>query len=236
MWILVGLAALALTGCGASTPVKVDSQAMSGIRTVAIIKATEPREYTVINKGSPAGAMGGVGGALIALDAQKNQKGLLGALARTKFSFADQLTADLEAALQAKGYKTKVVAVQRGEPHKLLGDYANLMTSDVDAVLDVATKGVGYATQHWMNSAFWRPEAYIQVGLYTRGAGAPVYEETFMYGYHNAFLSATDLDAPEAYRFPNKEAMEAAGDKVLIDGLKDASKAITTQVATKLAR
>lgn len=235
IWILVVLAASALAGCAASTPVKVDSQAMSGIRTVAIVKAPEPREYTVINKGSLTAAMGAVGGAAIALEAQKNQKGFLGALARTKFSFADQLTADLEAALQARGYKTRVVAVQRGEPHKLLGDYASMTTPDVDAVLDVATKGVGYATQHWMNSAFWRPEAYVQVGLYARG-GAPVYEETFMYGYHNPLMSATDLNAPEAYRFANKEAMEAASDNTLVDGLKDASRAIATHVAAKLAQ
>jgi hypothetical protein len=168
---VTGFAVLALGGCGASVPVKVDPQAFSSIRSVAIVKAPEPREYTVIDKGGMASALGAVGGAAIALEANKNKKGLLGALARTKFSFADELTTELQMALSKRGYQTKVITAQRTEPHKLLGEYGALATSNVDAVLDVATKGVGYATQHWLNSSFWRPEAYVEVALYSRGAG-----------------------------------------------------------------
>lgn len=238
----MGLCCLALIvpllgGCGASAPVKVNSQALSEVRTVAVVKVPEPREYTVINKGSMAGALGPVGGVKIALDARKDQKGLLGALARTHFSFADQLTADLEAALKARGYDTRVVTVQREKPHQLLGKHDDQMSEGVDAVLDIANKGVGYATQHWMNSSFWRPKAYIQLGLFTRESGdSPAYQETFMYGYHNPLLSGTDLDAPETYRFKNREAMEAASDETLVNGLKDASQAIAREVAAKLAR
>jgi hypothetical protein len=106
----------------------------------------------------------------------------------------------------------------------------------VDAVLDVATKGAGYATQHWMTSPFWRPEASVEVALYSRAAGALVYDENFMYGYHNPFMSATELDAPTAYRFDNKEAMEAASDERIIGGLKDAAKAIANKVAANFAK
>jgi len=230
------LAALALSGCGASVPVKVGQQSLSGIRTVAIVKVPEPREYTVIDKGSPAGAMGAVGGAAIAMEANKNQKGLLGALARTKFSFADELTAELQATLRKLGYQTKVVSAQRSDPHKLLGEYSALTTSNDDAVLDVSTKGAGYATQHWLTSPFWRPEAHVEVALYSRNAGELVYDESFMYGYHNPFISATNLDAPVAYQFANKAAMEATSDERLISGLKDAAKAIANAVAAKFAK
>lgn len=233
---VTGFAALALGGCGASVPVKENPQAFSGLHTVAIVKIPEPREYTVVDAGSIAGAMGALGGAAIALEAHKDQKGLLGALARTKFSFADELTTELQAALRKRGYQTKVVTAQRPEPGKLLGEYDALATSNVDAVLDVATKGVGYATQHWLTSPFWRPNAHVEVALYSRGAGKLVYDETFMYGYHNPFMSATDLDAPATYHFANKAVMEAASDEQLIGGLKDAAKAIANTVAAKFSK
>lgn len=233
---LTALAALTLGGCNATAPVKPDRQTVSAIRTIAILKAPEPNEYTVIDKGSLGGAMGAVGGAAIALDANKNQKGLLGALARSRFSFADALTTELQTALRGRGYETRVVSAPRPAPHKLLGDYGALGGPGVDAVLDVATRSAGYATQHWLTSSFWRPEAAVEIGLYSRNAGALVYGGTFMYGYHNPFMSATELDAPATFRFASKDAMEAASDEQLVAGLKDAAKAIAARVATDFAR
>ena len=227
-----------LSACGVSVPIKKDSQVLTGIRTLAIVKVPEPFEYSVINRGSAATAFvgGAIGGAMMALDAQKDQKGLLGALARARFSFADQLTADLKKSLGAAGYAVKVIEVPRGNPAKFLDDHAKLMTEGADAVLDVAVTSVGYSTEHWMFSPFWRPEAWLKVGLYSKAGGEPVYAQTLMYGYHNPLATAIDLDAPAAYRFDSKEAMEAAGDNILIGGLKDASQAIAAKVAEQLAR
>ena len=231
----VAIAALGLSGCG-SAPVKVDTQALSRVHTVAIVKAPEPTQYTVINKGSLAGAFGAAGGAAIAADAEKDQKGLLGALARNKFSFAEQLTADLQGALKAKGYQTRLVTAKREKPGDMLKEHTSLMGTGVDAVLDVAMLNVGYSTENWMTSPFWRPEARVEVALYARGGTSALYDETFMYGYHNPFMSATNLDAPEQYHFKNKEDMEGAGDKVLVGGLKDAANAIAQAVANKLTK
>lgn len=224
-----------LAGCGAA-PVQVDREALAGVRTVAIIKAAEPAEYTVINKGSLMAAAGAVGGAMMALDAKRNEKGLLGALARTRFSFADQLTADLQAALKARGYATRVVSAQRDKPRDLLDSYDQVQAAGAEGILDVAIPDVGYATQHWMTSSHWRPEARVFVGLYSPPAGKVVYRETFMYGYHNPLMSGTDLDAPTTYHFGDKSAMEGADDGTLIAGLRDASKTIAERVAERLTR
>lgn len=230
------VAVLGLAGCGGTAPVRVDTQTLAMVHTVAIVKAPEPNEYTVINKGSPAAAMGALGGAAIAMQANKDQKGLLGALARKKFSFADQLTTDLQKTLQQKGYKTKVVVVKRESGRDLLKDHNALMAQGIDAVLDVATMEVGYSTEHFMFSPFWRPEARVEVGLFPRGGDKAAYDETFMYGYHNPLMSGTDLDAPDKYHFNSRDEMEAAADDTLIGGLKDASMTIAQTVADKLAR
>lgn len=236
-WFVVMVAAVsALSACGGSVPIKKDSQALAGIRTLAIVKVPEPYEYSVINRGSMAAGFGAIGGAMMALEAQKDQQGLLGALARTRFSFADQLTADLKKSLGAAGYSVKVIEVPRSNPAKFLDDHAKLITDGADAVLDVAVSSVGYSTEHWMFSPFWRPEAWLKVALYSKAGEEPVYAQTLMYGHHNPLVTAIDLDAPTAYRFDNKEAMETAGDNTLIGGLKDASQAIATKVAEQLAR
>lgn len=227
------VAAFALSGCS-SAPAKVDSQALGSVHTVAIIKAPEPARYTVFNWGSPAAAFGALGGAFVASSANKDMKGLQGALAREKFSFGKQLTSDLEKALKADGYKVRLITVKRESPAKLLKKHLDLMAHGVDAVLDVATMNVGYVTENWLTSPFWRPEARVEVALYGRAGTAPIYDQTYMYGYHNIFMSATNLDAPKQYRFKSKEAMESAGDRVLVGGLKDAANTIAQAVATKL--
>lgn len=225
---------LALSACGGSVPIKKDSQALTGIHTVAIVKVPEPLEYSVVNRGSAASALGGVGGAIIGIEAHMNQKGLLGALARTHFSFSDQLTADLQKSLEAAGYTVKVIDAPHDNPARLLKDHVKLLTKDTDAVLDVAVSSVGYSTEHWMFSPFWRPQAWLEVALYRKTSEEPVYDQTYMYGYHNVLVHAIDLDAPAAYHFDNKEAMTAASDSTLIGGLKDAAQAVAAKVAEQL--
>lgn len=226
---------LMLVGCGAA-PVQVDREALAGIRTIAIIEAPEPAQYTVINKGSPLAGAGAIGGAFMAMSARKDEKGLLGAMARTQFSLRDQLMRDLQATLRARGYQTRVVNVQREKPGALLDDYANLPVEGAEGILDVVIANAGYATQHWMTSSHWRPEARVFVGLYSRPSAKVVYRETFMYGYHNPLMSGTNVDAPETYRFADKAAMEASDDPTLVGGLKDASKSIAGRIADQLTR
>ena len=230
------LTVLALIGCGASAPTKIDAATLAGIDTIALISVSGPAEYTVINKGSLAAAGGAIGGAMIGAAAEADQPGLVGALSRNRFSFSEQLTADLKAALEARGYKVTVIQVPREKIGQPLKDFASISAGGAQAVLDVAVTNAGYATQHWMNSAFWRPEARVEVNLYSRPASKLVYEEAYMYGYHNPFMGAVDIDAPEQYRFANKELMDAASDDVLIGGLRDASLQIAAQIASKLAR
>lgn len=207
----------------------------SQINTVAIIHVPEPTEIVVMGKGSLAMAFGAIGAAAVAVDAHTNQKGLLGAITRTKFSFADQLTQDLSAALAARGLKTLLVSADRkGRPDKLLEDYSAIQATGAEAILDVSMVALGYATEHFLFSPHWRPEAHVRVLLVSRVASQPLYEERIMYGLHNPLMSAAKLDAPKQYQFADQDAMDAADDATLIGGLQDASKAIAAHVAKNM--
>ena len=206
----------------------------SPINTVAIIRVPEPTEIVVMGKGSLVLAFGAIGALAVIADTM-NQKGLFGAISRTKFSFADQLTQDLSAALAERGLKTqRVDADRKGRPDKLLEDYSSFQATGADAILDVSTVALGYATEHFLFSPHWRPEAHVRVALVSRASSQRLYEERIMYGLHNPFMSAAKLDAPKQYQFADQEAMDAADDATLIGGLKDASKAIAAHVAKNI--
>ena len=206
----------------------------SQISSVAIIRVPEPTEIVVMGKGSLALAFGALGALVVAADAM-NQKGLLGAISRTKFSFADQLNQDLSSALAERGLKTQLVEADRkGRPDKLLEDYSAFQATGADVILDVSTVALGYATEHFLFSPHWRPEAQVRVALVSRASAQRLYEERIMYGLHNPFMSGAKLDAPKQYQFADQEAMDAADDATLIGGLKDASKAIAAHVAKNI--
>lgn len=206
------------------------------IKSIALIRVPEPREISVMGKGSIAMAFGAVGAAATALDAQANSKGLLGAIARSRFSFSEQLTQDIVSALAGRGIKTRLVNPDRNNrPDRLLDDYSSITPEGAEGILDIAVVALGYATEHFLFSPHWRPEVNVLVGLARTGTSERVYEQRIMYGLHNPFLSAAKLHAPQQYQFADQEAMEAAEDAVLIGGLKDASKAIATHVARSVS-
>jgi hypothetical protein len=185
------------------------------------------------------GAFGAIGGALMAMQSHQGDKGLLGALARTKFSFSEQLTQDLTAALQAGGYRLVMATADRGSrPDKLLEDYAAVWAVDAgtEAALDVSVANVGYSAEHFMLSPHWRPDVMVYASLVSRASGERLYEERIMYGYHNMFMSAAKLDAPKEYQFADEEALNAADDATLINGLKDASRQIATHIVQNMLK
>ncbi|MHB8915230.1 MAG: hypothetical protein ACYC4K_05405 [Thiobacillus sp.] len=207
----------------------------AGIKTVAIIRVPQPLEIVSMDRGSIGFAFGAVGATAVLLDAYTNQKGLVGAIARTQFSFSNQLTQDFNEALAAHGYKTLLVdADRKGRPDKLLDDYSTIQTEGADAILDVSLLTVGYATEHFMFSPHWRPDVSVFAALTPRTATQPLYKERIMYGLHNPLMSAAKLNAPKEFQFANREAMDGADDATLIGGLKDASKAIAAHVSNKM--
>jgi len=220
-------------------PAQAEPAVAPAIKSITLIRPPEPREYVTMNKGSALGAFGAIGGALMALESRQNDKGLLGALARTKFSFSEQFTQDLSAALNAGGYRVVMATADRGSrPDKLLEDYTAIWAADgtTEAALDVSVAYVGYSAEHFMLSPHWRPDVMVYASLVLRASGERLYEERIMYGYHNMFMSAAKLDAPKEYQFADQDALNAADDATLINGLKDASQRIASHIAQNMRK
>ncbi|WP_428623012.1 hypothetical protein [Sedimenticola sp.] len=64
-------------------------------------------------------------------------------------------------------------------------------------------------------------------------SGERIYVEKFMCGYHNPFMSGTDIDAPKVYRFKNKEELFVDGDK-LVSGIRDSVEAVVEKISANL--
>jgi len=224
-----------LVGCGSAT-IPVKPEALEPLRSIAVIRVAEPTQYTMFDRGSGAAAFGAVGGVIMAADAERNAKSVGGAMLREKFAFGLQLTEDLERRLKAAGYKTTTMQYNRESPVKPLDDYSRVPSAGADAILDVTVQAAGYSTENWALSPHWRPEAWVQVVLYAPKLKEIIYREKILYGYHNPFISATELDAPSQFHFKNKEALLAAGDQVLVNGLKDASQSVASHIGNQLKK
>lgn len=179
-------------------------------------------------------AMGAVGGAMIAAGEESAKLNKM--LESENFSFQKQLTQDLQQQLKRAGYKTMVVKVTREDSRSLLEDYSQLRIKGADAILDVVVTNVGYVTENFMFSPHWRPEARVFVAMAKPLSTENIYQDTMMYGYHNPFMSGTNLDASEAFQFAEKEDVFDAGAAKIVSGLKDASEQIALHISSALQK
>lgn len=223
-----------LAGCGA-TKVAVRPEATQQVNTVAIIRVSEPDAYVANDFGNPGAMFGAVGGAVAGASSANAGKNVNQIVADAKYAAGEHFTNLLRERLAAAGYHVRLIDVQRDKKGKLLDDYASVDAAGADAVLDLAIESIGYATEHPMFSPFWRPASQVKVALVDSHSGAKVYSEKFMYGYHNPFMSGTDLDAPEAYRFKNKDELFADSGK-LVSGIQESVKAVVERIEQTLKK
>lgn len=230
--LFLPLALLLLTAC-APSELSIKTEDKKSIKTIAILQIEKP-QLRMLNLGSAMGAMGAIGGALIAAGSESEK--LYKMLNSKKFSFQNQLTRDLQQQLKKAGYKTIVVKVPRPDSRELLDDYSKLRIKNADAILDVVVTNYGYVTEHFMFSPHWRPEARAYVALAKPMGSKVIYQDSMMYGYHNPFMSGVSLDAPEAFQFEEQEDVFKAGTPKIISGLKDASMKIALHISDALRK
>lgn len=230
--LLAGTALLG--GCGASK-MAVKPEFKDQVRSIALIRVAEPPAYVANDFGNPGMMFGAVGGAAVGMGAVSAGEKITQIAHGAGFSAADSYTAAIEDRLRSSGYQVKVINVPRAKPQKLLDNYTDVDAQGADAILDVAVESFGYATEHPMFSPYWRPAAQIKVAMVTRTTHEVVYQEKFMYGYHNPLMSGTDLDAPETYHFKNRDMMFADEAK-LVDGLKSSVDVVAQAIEENLAK
>lgn len=223
-----------MAGCGASK-MAVRPDATTHINTIALIQVAEPETYVANDFGNPGMMFGAVGGAVAGASSANAGKNLYQIISESGYAAGDDFTQSLQAKLSSAGYQVKVVAANRTKRTDLIEDYQAVDAAGADAILDVAIESIGYATEHPMFSPFWRPASMVKVALVDRASGKKIYTEKFMYGYHNPFMSGTDLDAPEAYHFGDKKALFASSERI-VDGIKDSVAAVTDQIQQNLKK
>lgn len=223
-----------LAGCG-TTNVAVRPEATQHVNTVAIIRVSEPDAYVANDFGNPGLMFGAVGGAVAGASSANAGKNLHQIVTDAHYSAGEHFTNLLRERLAAAGYQVRLIEVPREKKGKLLEDYASVDAAGADAVLDLAIESIGYATEHPIFSPFWRPASQVKVALVDSRSGTKVYSEKFMYGLHNPFMSGTDLDAPESYRFNSKDELFADSGK-LVSGIQDSVKAVVERIEQNLKK
>lgn len=224
-----------LTGCG-TTKTTLRPDATANITTIAIIKVDEPPAYVAQDFGN-VGMMFGAAGAAVAGGSSANSgKSVASVTAKANYKASKRFTSQLAKKLSASGYKVKLVSVKRKDKTELLENYnAVIKVVRADAILDVVIESMGYATEHPMFSAHWRPASQVQVAFVDTRTGEKIYTEKFMYGYHNPFMSGTDIEAPEKYHFDNAEELFAS-DAEFINGLNHSVDAVVNQIVKTLKK
>lgn len=104
----IAAAALVLAGCGAMPKVDSDAARLSTVRTVAVIRAPEPKTYTIINLSHPGMMFGLIGGMIAGKDAESKQETLSKAYHDQGTQFTTTLAARIVDGLRHSGYDARV--------------------------------------------------------------------------------------------------------------------------------
>ena len=224
-----------LTGCG-TTKTSLRPDAKAQINKIALIKVSEPEVYVAQDFGNIGMMFGAAGAAAAGGSSASAGKSVASVTAEANYKAGNRFTNQLVRKLTASGYQVKLVSVRRKDKTELLENYdAVIKAVGSDAVLDIAIESIGYATEHPMLSPHWRPASQVHVAMVDSRTGQKIYTEKFMYGYHNPFMSGTDIEAPENYHLDSTEELFASDEK-LFKGLDHSVDAVVGQIANTLKK
>jgi hypothetical protein len=228
----VGFVAALAAGCGGVSSQQFNPQGQT-IRTIALISVPNPAQYDAVDYGGKAGMFGAVGGAVIAADAKTMSEALTKAAKDASFDYSREMQAAVAERLKRAGYKVVVVRAERGAPNTLVSDYAKVPTGDADALLDIDARMVGYTTYN-INDPDFRPNIQADVRLVSAKTRAVLYSEQVMFGYHNPYMSATQLPSDKKYYFKDFTALMADKPRAF-EGWRQGTRAIADHIAQRIA-
>lgn len=222
-----------LTAC-ASVDFKAFSPAPGqSIKTIGIVKNVDPNGYMINDFANPAFAFGAIG-ALAAMDDATSEIGQFNQLLKKKkFKAGTLFNQKLANALKKSGYRVKFLNIKNKESLKFIEDYSRFPTKGMDAYLDM-TLTTGYATVNLFDNDY-RPQIAVDVKLISAQSKEVLYSEQIMFGYHNPFMSATDIDAPEQYFFDNFSVFISKPDQV-VAGLKSGISIVADHIGQQLRK
>ena len=220
-----------LAGCGAMPKVDSDPAKLSAIKTVAVIRAPEPKGYTILNLSHPGMLFGLVGGLVAAADAQSKQETLSKAYREQGTRVSATLAQRIAEALQRQGYDARVEDAPWVEKEgKNTLEFAAIR-SDADAVLVASPSIVGFVAPNM--GADYYPTITAAVTLLGKDR-----KEKLYLGFH---ASGWEMkregwrNTPAAVTYPNFTDL-MADTKASAASLEAAAAAIAATIAADLRR
>jgi hypothetical protein len=226
----LGFAAL-LAGCGgpSSQPFNPQSEA---IKTIALITVPDPSQYQAVDWGGKASLFGAVGGVATQADATTMSLALSTAAKEANFEYSREMQTAVADRLTRAGFKVVAVTAKREAPEKLLSDYSQVPAGGADALLDVDARTVGYSSYNIQDPDL-RPHVHVDVRLVSAKTRAVLYSEQILFGYHNPYMSATQLPSERQYYF--KDFGTLMGDRTrALQGIRSGTQAIADHIAKRL--
>lgn len=232
---VAGLMALVLLGgCATVSQQSFQKPTEQPFRRIALITIPEPPVYHATDWGNPGMMFGAVGGAVAGASVSAETKRFHELVSGKGLNSSAVLYETLEAQLTALGYEVVRADVAREKPFELLETYDGLADYKVDAILDVviAPYGAGYSTVNLFDRKF-RPDVRVRSKLVSQHTGKMLYSNVVMYGYHNPFMSAVDLDAPQRFYFDDFDTLVAHSDDA-VEGIRAGVIAAAEHIAQAL--
>src|SRR5215510_11033623 len=223
--------AVLIAGCSGVTLQQFDPK-REPIRTIALISVPNAVQYEATDYGSKAGMFGAIGAAAMTVDAKTMSEALTKAAREANFDYSREMQAAVTERLKRAGYKVVVVRAERGTPKELVADYAKVPVADADALLDIDARHVGYTTYNIYDPDF-RPYLLADVRLVSAKTRAVLYSEQVMFGYHNPYMSATQLPSDKKYYFKDFTALMADKPRAF-EGWRQGTGAISDHLVQRL--
>jgi hypothetical protein len=232
-WVVVAAVALTLSGCVTIDRQGFNREGNGHIKSIAVLKAPRPAEYSVNIIHHPGVSFGLIGGLAAAIEISTKTSGLTEKINATGFDAAQVLTDAVMAELQ-KDSRFKLIAVD--EDHHsgkttFLEDYARL-DNQADAVLDFVPKVMGYwAASH---TTPYYPTLSVAVRLVDLHSKNVIYNSLFVYGPLNVVPKGSTQMMPSAqFAVASYDELIGQPDRST-NGLKSVAAEIASRIAADL--
>lgn len=222
--------AVALAGCASMQRVPYEASAKHPIHTIALVTVRTPTHLTVSVRAPAAAGFGIIGAAIEAGEIDRKSNAFTAAAKKDGYSLRHDFTSQLEAALEADGYKVDLVAVQR-DGDAFLKSYAP--PAGADAVLDVVVhnSSVGYRAAG--DKTDYYPYVDTSVRLVSVKNEDVLYQEQVIYNPIDPPKNALTIPPDQKYGYKNFHAL-MANTKVAVSGLEEAVQQVARSIASEI--
>jgi hypothetical protein len=232
----------ALTGCISIPRQEFSKSANQGIKKIALVPPSEPRELSVTNLGGAGSAFGLIGAAIAAgligaaiaaADQESKSSDFTQQMWRQKLEAGKRLAQTVEAQLKSEGYDVTLLSGQRPvaiDEVESEFDYSRIKT-DADAILHIWFAGVGYISPG--GSPDYVPQVAVRARLLAVSTRSQLYYQAFMYGWNPNVENIAHLPAPGKYAYGDFETLMASSNEAA-EGLQQGAWEIGARIGKEL--